>query len=497
MNGIPDNSTEPNSPRKWWLAIVCTYAIYVLVYASVCLRTGLHWDEVLDYDGSAYGTYIAAGRWLTGAWRAFSGSWEPAWLPGFASGLVLCALVCAQASMLGLRDAWKKRAFIILYFGSIQWASMLHYSFLVESIAIGMCCATAAAWLCFKPGWKYGVAAVLLLGVALGAYQTLALYFGVAWLLLRLSGLRRGEEACSLHPWIRMACISAGGIAVWYAVHRVSLLFVPQEVLDYVQQYQEGISQWGTILSPRPLEEKAMCLAHYFKASVCNALGVGTSTYWLFAASVLPLVGIIWQALRGSEGWRRWEQCLDALLIWWGPFSLTAVLMTAPCFHTALAAPLSLAGLWMAWLAGARLARRHAAVLAITGAVLVAAGSVNVYAQAKEEASLHRNTVTLLHEMQTRGKECAKAAGEPGAGIVVLAHARNWGTPIHGAYPVVVATDSMEWYCRAYGINGIHFATAEEEAKYGEEFAAMPVWPAPGSVQTHGGIVIIKLTEPR
>ena len=492
MNGIPDNSTEPNSPRKWWLAIVCTYAIYMLVYASVCLRTGQHWDEVLDYDGSAYGTYIAAGRWLTGAWRAFSGSWEPAWLPGFASGLVLCALVCAQADMQGLRDAWKKWAFIILYFGSIQWASMLHYSFLVESIAVGMCCATAAAWLCFKPGWKSGIAAALLLGVALGAYQTLALYFGVAWLLLRLLSLRRNSATYSLLPWIRMACISASGIAVWFAVHRVSLLFVSQDALDYVQQYQEGMSQWGTILSPGPVAEKVMCLAHYFKASVYNALGVGSSTYWLFATSVLPLVGIIWQARRGSAVLPRWEQCLDALLIWWAPFSLTALLLSGQGFHTALAAPLSLAGLWMVWLAGARLQKRHVYTLATIGAGLVAAGAAAVYAQAREEAGLHRNSIALVTAMQERGAACARAAGQPEAPIVVLADIPKEAADFCGAYPMVAGTGCMNWYCRAYGIQNMRMGTGDDKKRHKACYEAMPSWPAEGCVRMDGGEVIIK-----
>ena len=494
MRVSPSDGPEPTSLHKWWWAIACTYAIYLLVYASVSLRMGLHWDEVLDYDGSAYNTYVAAGRWLTGAWRACTGSMEPAWLPGFTGGLVLSALACIQSRMLGLNDAWKRWAFIILTLASVQWASVLRYSFLSESVAIGMFCATVAAWLCFKPGWKSGVAAALLLGVALGAYQTLALYFGVAWLLLRLLKLRRGEEAYSLRPWMRMACISACGIAVWYAVHRVSLLFVPQEALDYVQLYQEGMSQWGTILSPGPLAEKAMCLAHYFKASVCNALGVGEGTYWLFATSALPLVGTIWQALREKAGLPCWEQCLDALLIWWAPFSLTAVLLSGQGFHTALAAPLSFAGLWMVWLAGARLEKRRVYTLAIVGAGLVAAGAAAVYARAREEARLHRNSLALITAMQERGTACARAAGQPEAPIVVLADIPKDATDFCGAYPKVMS-GCMGWYCRAYGIENMRMGTVADKERHKACYEAMPSWPAEGSVKLDGGEVIIKAVQ--
>ena len=469
--------------------------LYLAIYASVSLRQGLHWDEVLDYDGSAYNTYTAGGRWFTGAFRYLTGGWEPPAVSAFTAGCIVAGLLFLQCHADFLRQTWQRVAYAILYLSCIQWASMLHYSIMVEPIALGMCCATAAAWLCFKPGWKSGVAAVLLLGVALGAYQTLALYFGVAWLLLRLSKLRRGEEAYSLRPWIRMACISACGIAVWFAVHRVSLLFVPQEALDYVQQYQEGMSQWGTILSPGPLAEKAMCLAHYFKESVCNALGVGEGTYWLLTASALPMAGIIWQALHNSKGLPRWEQCLNALLIWWVPFSLTALLLTGQGFHTALAAPLSFAGMWMVWLAGARLEKRHVYTLAIIGAGLVAAGAAAVYAQAREEAGLHRNSLALITAMQERGTACARAAGQPEAPIVVLADIPKEAADFCGAYPMVAGTGCMNWYCHAYGIQNMRMGTVDDKERHKACYEAMPSWPAEGGVRMDGGEVIIKAVQ--
>lgn len=494
MNGIPDNSKKATSFHKWWWAIACTYAIYVLVYASVCLRTGLHWDEVLDYDGSAYGTYIAAGRWLTGAWRACTGSTEPAWLPGFTGGLVLSALAYAQSHMLGQNEAWKRWAFIILTLASIQWSYMLHYSFLTECVAIGMCCATAAAWLCYKPGWKCAIGAALLLAVAIGAYQTLAIYFGVGWLLIRLSRLRREEEAYSLRPWIRMACISVGGIAVWYAVHRVSLSFVSSWDLDYVERYQDSMTQWGEGFSSYGTKWKILCLLHYFRISVSNALGVGKETYWLFATSLLPLAGIIWQALRAGAGWRRCEQCAVALLVWWLPFSLTMILLSSQGFRTALAAPLSFAGLWMVWLAGMRLEKRHVYTLAIVGAGLVAAGAAAVYAQAREEAGLHRNSIALVTAMQERGAACARAAGQPDAPIVVLADIPKEAADFCGAYRMVAGTGCMNWYCRAYGIENMRMGTRDDKERHKACYEAMPSWPAEGCVRMDGDEVIIKAT---
>ena len=494
MSELPTNSTVPTSRHKWWGTIVCTYAIYLLVYASLSLRTGLHWDEVLDFDGSAYDTYIAAGRWLTGVWRAFSGSWEPAWLPGFTSGLILCALVCAQAYMLGLRDAGKKWAFIILYFGSVQWASMLHYSFLVESIAVGMCCATAAARLSYKPGWKCATGAVLLLAVGIGAYQTLAMYFGVAWLLLRLLQLRRQPGEYSIMPWVRMACISGAGVAVWFCIYKLSLAFISQETLDYVQGYQSISTQWGRGVADHDISLQILCYLHYFKYTVMDALGVGRETYWLFATALLPLGGVIYHAIRHTTGWLRLEQCFIALLVWWLPFCMSILVLTRQSFRTSLAAPLAFAGLWMVCLAGARLHKRHTAILCLLGGGIIAAASITVWRESKREASLHNNSIALIAAMQERGSACAQAAGQPEAPIVVLADINKEATDFCGAYRMVAGTGCMNWYCRAYGIQNMRMGTVADKERHKACYEAMPSWPAEGCVRMDGDVVIIKAT---
>ena len=485
------NEKKISTPRLYLVVL----AIYLAIYASISLRIGRHWDEVLDFDGAAFDTYTAGGRWLIGAFRYLTGAWEPPAVSAFVSGCIVSLIVTLQCKGAEFKQTWQEIAFAVLYLSSTQWAAMLHFSMMTESIAVGMCCATAAAWLSYKPGWKCAIGATLLLAVAIGAYQTLAIYFGVGWLLIRLSRLRRGEEAYSLRPWIRMACISACGIAVWYAVHRVSLSLVSSCDLDYVERYQDSMTQWGEGFSSCGTKRKILCLLHFFRISVSNALGVGKETYWLFATSLLPLAGIIWQALRGSAGLPRWEQCLDALLIWWAPFCLTALLLTGQGFHTALAAPLSFAGMWMVWFAGARLEKRHVYALAVIGVGLVAAGAAAVYAQAREEAGLHRNSIALITAMQERGTACARAAGQPEAPIVVLADIPSEATDFCGAYPMVAGTGCMNWYCRAYGIQNMRMGTGDDKERHKACYEAMPSWPAEGCVRMDGGVVIIKAAQ--
>lgn len=467
--------------------VLAAYFLYLVVYGSVSLRMGLHWDEVLDFDGSAYGTYMAAGRWLTGAWRALTGSWEPVWIPGFIGGLILSALVCAQTGMLGLGERWKRWAFIIIYFASVQWASMLSFSFLTESVVVGMCCATLSAWLCFKTGWKSAVGAVLLLTIALGAYQTLAMYFGVAWLLLRQLNLRRSPEEYSLKPWARMACIAIGGIIVWNGIFRLTLPFISQADLDYVQRYQEGLTQWGD-LGKYSVKLQLLNFAHYFKYTILCALGIGKETYWLFATALIPVCGLLYQAMRRFHKWARWESCVNVLLTWWLPFCTSMLVLSAQGFRTALAAPLSLAGLWAVWFEGIQLQERHMRIIGILGLCVIGAASTTVCCKAVEEAKLHHNTIEMLQTMEAKGREYAKTAGCPDAPIVIVPPKIDSQAPLcDDTYRMGI----LGFYCRAYGLHGVSLATKQDVDKYRELVKSLPSWPAPGCIVEEQGSIII------
>lgn len=475
-----------------WLYLV-VLAIYLTVYASISLRIGRHWDEVLDFDGSAFDTYTAGGRWLIGAFRYFTGTWEPPVVSAFISGAVISLLVTLQCKGAKFKQTWQEIAFAVLYLGCTQWAAMLHYSMMTESIAIGMFCATAAAWLCYKPGWKCAIGAALLLAVGIGAYQTLAMYFGVAWLLLRLLQLRRRPEEYSIRPWVRMACISGAGVAVWFCIHKLALGFISQETLDYVQGYQGISTQWGRGVTEHALGLQILCYLHYFKYTVMDALGIGRETYWLFATALLPLGGVIYHAVRHTTGWLRLEQCLIALLVWWLPFCMSVLVLTQQGFRTALAAPLAFAGLWMVWLAGARLHKRHTAILCLLGCGIIAAATITVWRESMREASLHNNSIELIAAMQERGTACARAAGQPEAPIVVLADIPMDATDFCGAYPIAVR-GCMDWYCRAYGIQNIRTGTPADKERHKACYEAMPSWPDEGGVRLDGGEVIIKAT---
>ena len=461
--------------------------IYLIIYGSISLRIGRHWDEVLDYNGDAYGTYFAGGRWVTGAYRYLTGSWEHPAVSSLLAGIIIALLLTVQCETGCFKRTWQKLAFATIYLGCVQWASMLRFSIQTESIAIGMCCASISAWLCFKPGWKSAVLAILLLAIALGAYQTLAMYFAVAWLLLRLLNMQRGPEGYSLKPWVRLACISIGGIIVWNGIFRLTLPFISQTDLDYVQRYQEGMTQWGD-MSNFSLKSQVLCLSHYFKYTILSALGIGEETYWLFATALVPVCGLLYRAGRHIHKWARWEFCVNVLLIWWLPFCTSVLVLSYQGFRTALAAPLSLAGLWAAWFVGIKLQERHIRTVRILGLCVIGAASTTVCCKAVEEAKLHHNTIELLQAMEAKGREYAKTAGCPNAPIVIMPPRFDDQAPLcDDTYRMGI----INCYCSAYGLQGLRMATMKDVDRYRELVKSLPSWPAPGCIVEEQGSIII------
>lgn len=470
------------------------FAIYVIIYGSISCRIGRHWDEVLDFDGQAYDTYIAAGRWVTGIWRYMCGGWMPCCIPGFMAGIALAVLVYVQSSALGVHSARRRIVYGILYFSAIQWACMLRFSHQSDTVAIGMACATGAAVLCGRKGWRNMAGAWLLLTLALGCYQTLALYFSVFWLLLRTGRILRQEE-CPLREWLRVAGVSMAAVMAWAAVKSAMSAHLSREILDYVLHYQSTTNQWGSFTSIMDNHERVLCVAHYFKETVCNALGMGKETYPLFAASAIPLLLLLRRLWSSVHGWLRIEGLISVLVIWWLPFCMTLVMLSPMGFRAALAAPLSFAGLWVLATAGWNPQPRTAKLLLpVTGFLLVAAAATTVFMEAREEYRLHNGSIALLQKMDARAAACARQAALDKPRVLVLGHCRKAEKVLAGAYPVL-AIGVLDWYASVYGFSHIKMGHAEDRDRHAAVYSTMPCWPAEGSVAADGGEIIIRIGD--
>ena len=51
----------------------------------------------------------------------------------------------------------------------------------------------------------------------------------------------------------------------------------------------------------------------------------------------------------------------------------------------------------------------------------------------------------------------------------------------------------MNWYCKAYNMNGIRMGDAADMQRHRACWEGMPSWPEAGSVKADGGEIIIKI----
>ena len=152
------------------------FALYMLVYVPVCVRQGLHWDEVFDVAGAANGTYVAAGRWGLALYRYLFGMGYIPWASGVVAGLYIAAALVLQTRLFSIRAGFGLVLYGALYIGCVQWVNQLQYSHQSDAVALSLLCATVAAYLLNERAVRCRCFASVMLIYACSVYQTSMLY---------------------------------------------------------------------------------------------------------------------------------------------------------------------------------------------------------------------------------------------------------------------------------------------------------------------------------
>lgn len=475
-------------PLVW---VVVFYLLYIAVYYCICLRSGLHWDEVLDLDGSANDTYCAAGRCSLWIYKAVFGKGALLSTAGFIAGVFISIAAVVQTSLLNLKAPWLKALYGILLMASYQWAAQLHYSHQSDAVALGLLMCTIAAGLACKARKPVlPVLAALLLGIAIGFYQTLALLFAVVWIAACLADSSKPFLSSGFRRILVAGAVSIGGVAFWCIAKAVLVNYVSPETQQYVQGYQTALSEWPIVLASHDLSVQLGLLWHYLRLSLSNASGLGKASYWIFATALIPLAGLLLRHMRSKRGWDRIVSCLLTLALWWIPFSLPFFMMSpSMTIRTWVAVPFSFAALWLLWVKDLQVARGWRIASICIALALMASTAVHVYEIASREAVQHRGTLSTLSQLHLRAMELASQEGIQNPDIVVF------GSFDKNEYPDLVTTvfngPIMNWYCKQYRLTGMHKANSSDEKTYGAQVEAMAKWPEAASVSAAGGSTIL------
>ena len=502
------------------------FLLYILIYGLLLPRLGLHWDEVLDFDGSATGTYIGAGRWGMALYRTLFGGGTVPWAAGIMAGLYLCTAIVLQTKLLRLDTPGLKFCYGALMLGMPQFESMLVYSFQSDAIALGFILCTLTNLLLFRKGTlplSCWLLAILLMSLAIGIYQAL-LFYGCALAIGSWLVRRREKESPSPYRLAYRFGLTFLLAFILYYILRATTLALPlasEEQLEYCLQYQQGMTQWGTFLG-LTLTQKLLFLAHYLKYMVYSELGLMYAGQWIYTTALIPLFLLVLRHLKQKETWNTRLYCLIALaLLWVLPHIMIILLGTYQGARVNLPEPLCCALLWIIWLKNAALTpalKRTGGILLI---FILIQSCYTVSRNAWQEELNHERNI---HDMRQLCADARRFAAEKG---IVTPELRICPVPVASppsptparrkaygplghlisclseqelapARPNPLCNGVAGWYDRLYHFtaDGNHLIPlpSSERKQWKDEIHQLTTWPTPGCMMLKGNCVIVRVS---
>lgn len=467
--------------------------MYLFVNIAVIPRAGYHWDETLDFSGEGWETYIANGRWGLALWKHIFGMGASPWTAGIFAGLLISATLILQLRILAIKESFQAIAFGAFTLFMPQFSRMLSYSIQSDAIAGGMLLCSLSVMMMIKSSGKKYINKLLsllsgaaLLAIAVGIYQTLALYFSILTLGYVLYHIK------SIHLWrliLKYIVVLTISMLTYAIAKKISLSVIDIHA-GILKQFEEGQESMlnNPILNPEGVMQIVMFTAHYAKLMLWNCFIPTYAGEEIYISTVVPVIGLLICSVMQKNGVKRklllWGVIL---LIWVAPFSMYIVLgNTWPCGpHTRLSEPLAMGMLWVAFLT--KLHNTPSVKYIFAGLLLIcgvrASNTVSTYAKI-ERAHFEKRLIARSIQIK-EALEIAHQNHIPSDKLKILylrsgSEKTNLYVDFGVAYPALSAAHSVQ---------------TPDYAKYKAELDSMPIWPAPGSIKCVENIVLIKGTD--
>lgn len=477
------------------------FALYMLVYMPVCVRQGLHWDEVFDVAGAANGTYVAAGRWGLALYRYLFGMGYIPWMSGVVAGLFIAAALVLQTRLFAIRTRFGAALYGFLYIGCVQWVNQLQYSHQSDAIGLSLLCVTASAYLFSERAGRSRCLASVLLIYACSVYQTSMLYLLVLLFVKMLVGDGKisfyARDFCSKLIWI----IFAG--CAYLVSQKISLMLpvLTETDLNYMRHVQHSMSKWTEIAAAPSLEERFTLLVLYaecyLKVVFKNALGLAYEGQWVYATTIIPLCYMLWR-----WGWRErsWQKVLLLLFIWLLPFAMILVVMTDQGPRVSLAEPLSCASMWMLWARQGVFSERVKPFVLFFALIVVLKGGYRVAVIAEDEKNLYASRIQNVLQLNARLLAAADAGNREVSEFIYFGQVPNVAPDVYRQrrahrYDTSILLLLPDGRFPGEMTVPLRKANCAEVRAFGALVESMPQWPAPGCVATCGDTVLVKFGE--
>lgn len=466
----------------------------MLLYGTVCMRMGLHQDEILDWEGTQSGLYLAIGRWGVAAWRAIFASGSCYWVAGVVAGIMISATICLLSSMLHLAEPWKKAVLAAFYLGCIQFSFMLHHSFQSDVLAAAFLCCALSNWLLLKGGLLRFLLAACLLIFAFGTYQATIFYFLSIWISLQLRKKLLNDHPPVLFNFLQLTLLVILSFIGYYLIKSITVHFpcVSPEDIGTATAYQSSLSGWRDFLeadAKGKWDMAILCFQLYF----WNLLGRLYSGQWVYVSTFIPVTYLLLYWLKKFPIKKTFYPILMTVALWVMPYSLGALLLHQQHPATAIAEPVSLACLWGLFVSACPQPKLRIALFIFLPFMLLKS-AYQISRDAYEEAREYEAGLISIRQVCQDGiekvRQCQLGKNTP----IILGGGAKDGREGHchnlpyGAF--------MPYYLRFMQMpDNIRQATPIDYEKHIGQFKRMPLWPDEGSIQESNGVILIRMGQ--
>lgn len=260
-------------------------AAYLFVFMPMLFRFGYHWDETLDFDGTATDTYLANGRWMQALLRYLLGEGAHPWTTSFLACLILPYATVIQCKLYQWEDILHDVIFGCLTIVMYQYAFVMQYSHQSDVTAIGMLLMTFSAIPLTDKGWSFKtVLALITTCTALSIYQTTGLYLAAILLVWGTIQCFKGNMASTFHIGLKAFVIVVLAAAICEAGSQLAKTFVDEETRLYCALSHEKMSNTAGIL-----EAPLGYIAHYALRTAKHCIKPEFKLEWMYGCTLAAL----------------------------------------------------------------------------------------------------------------------------------------------------------------------------------------------------------------
>lgn len=407
--------------------------------------------------------------------------------------------------------------FLLLYATSNIWSFQFYFSMQQAEIALAMLLLVAAAIgmcrCCFeKTEGKYktparicqGLLSAVILVIALGSYQAMAVYYiTVCTVFFLLHLLRIAEEGREEEQRLwRGVVLLALHFVISFAVYRV----IADTWFMAAGDYMEGQSNWGT-------EPVAECIKNILRVVRNQLKTFGPRNFSFYTAGILAAFYMVWKLLRERAFRLKKHRALFVLavvLLLASPFLMTVYSGAMLVTRTQFALPVAAAFLAMA---GAAVPERYQGKKSPWVKGIKAAGILVICLQAGYNIRLHGADVLRYEHDTALAGQVAETLGEvPEEKPVLFVGYRKPELNRFARRSEMYGWSFFEWdYSPEHPAGATHRIAGFVQAYTGERFESvyteamerqaaelsetMGVFPAEDSVRETEDFVVVKLSE--